>query len=241
MPRYTNKDLHGLIVIDKPVGFTSMDVVRRLRRAAGNCKTGHAGTLDPLASGVLVCAFGRATRAIDRLMALTKVYETTVDLSAFTETDDAEGARNEVAVETPPSREDVARALEGLTGTIEQTPPAYSALKVDGRPAYKYARKGQAVELKPRKVRVDTIELLSYAWPELDLRVTCGKGTYIRSLARQIGGKLGTGGHLKALRRTAVGPYTLAQAVGFDALPALIGAKHVLPVPEEPARGVSNS
>lgn len=237
MPRYTNKDLHGLIVIDKPVGVTSMDVVRRLRRAAGNCKTGHAGTLDPLASGVLVCAFGRATRAIDRLMALTKVYETTVDLTAFTATDDAEGTREEVAAAQTPSREYVARTLENLTGTIEQTPPAYSALKVDGRRAYKYARKGQAVELKPRKVRVDAIELLRYEWPELDLRVTCGKGTYIRSLARQIGGNLGTGGHLKALRRTAVGPYTVAQAVNFNALPAPIGPDHVLPVPEEPARG----
>ena len=225
--RYRRHDLHGLLVIDKPLGMSSMDVVRRVRRAGGHCKTGHAGTLDPLATGVLICCLGRATRRVDELMGLTKVYEATVDLSAFTSTDDAEGPRQEVSVPRPPSAEHVRTALDGLTGTIEQSPPAYSAIKVGGQRAYKLARKGEGVELPPRPVRIDAIELISYDWPLLRIVVTCGKGTYIRSLARQIGAALGTGGHLTTLRRTAIGPYTIDRAVNLEELPEPLMPEHL--------------
>jgi tRNA pseudouridine55 synthase len=229
--RYARHDLHGLLVIDKPLGLTSMDVVRRLRRAAGNCKTGHAGTLDPLATGVLVCCLGAATRAVDRLMGMTKIYEATVDLSAFTNTDDAEGERQVVDVKVPPSEADLRTALDALTGNVEQTPPAYSAIKINGQRAYKLARKGEEVAMPSRVVRVDSIELHGYVWPIARIGVTCGKGTYIRSLARQIGQRLGTGGYLTALRRTAIGPYTIETAVSLEDLPAPLLPEHLLPTP----------
>lgn len=229
--KYRTHDLHGLIVIDKPVGASSMAVVRRVRRAGGHCKTGHAGTLDPLATGVLICCLGDATRAVERLMGLTKVYETTIDLSAFTNTDDAEGEREEVRVDTPPDRDAVRAALDALTGTIDQTPPAYSAIKIDGQRAYKMARRGEEVQLAPRPVRIDRIELVDYDWPRLTLIITCGRGTYIRSLARQIGDTLYTGGHLTALRRTAIGPYTIERAVTLDDLPEPLTNEHLLPPP----------
>jgi tRNA pseudouridine55 synthase len=231
MVKYARHDLHGLLVVDKPVGISSMDVVRRVRRAAGNCKTGHAGTLDPLASGVLICCLGKATKAVDRLMGMTKVYEATVDLSAFTPTDDAEGDREEVAVEREPTAEAVRKVLDELTGEIDQVPPAYSAIKVGGKRAYKLARSGEAVEMGTRRVRVDEIEVAGYDWPELRVRVTCGKGTYIRSLARQIGEGLGTGGYLTALRRTAIGDYTIEQAVGLENLPTPMGDDDLLAAP----------
>ncbi len=195
-----------------------MDVVRRVRRAAGHCKTGHGGTLDPMATGVVVCCLGRATKLVESLMAGTKVYEAVVDLSAFTSTDDREGPREEVAVTEPPSREAVAAVCGELTGVIEQRPPMYSAIHVDGQRAYKLARRGEVVDLPTRAVRVDAIEVTRYDWPLLGLTITCGKGTYIRSLARDMGMKLGTGGHLASLRRTAVGRFTIEMAVGVERL-----------------------
>lgn len=205
-----------------------MDVVRRVRHLAGNCKTGHAGTLDPLATGVLICCLGRATRHVDRLMGLTKIYETMVDLSAFTNTDDAEGPREPMNVPQPPELQTVRAALDHLTGEIQQVPPAYSAIKVGGKRAYKLARQGEQFDLPARTVRIDSIEILSYEWPHLRLRIACGKGTYIRSLARQIGQILHTGGHLTQLRRTAIGPYTAEQATPLDRLPAPITPHHVI-------------
>jgi len=230
--KYRTHHLHGLMVVDKPVGGSSMDVVRRVRKAGGHCKTGHAGTLDPLASGVLICCLGKATKAVDRLMGLTKVYEATVDLTAFSSTDDAEGELEPVDIEAEPDGEQVFAVLTALTGEIEQTPPAYSAIKVGGQRAYKLARRGDDVKLKARTVRIDAIDLLEYDWPTLKLRITCGKGTYIRSLARQIGSGLRTGGYLTALRRTAIGPYTLDHAWTLDALPQPIENEHLLPIPE---------
>jgi len=207
----------GLVIVDKPVGPSSMDVVRCVRRAASRTfnrkvKTGHAGTLDPLASGVVICCLGKATKHVDRLMGLPKVYEAEVDLSAFTTTDDREGEREEVAVAAPPARDAIDCALAGFIGDIAQTPPVFSAVHVDGHRAYKLARRGETVELASRTVRIDAIDVLGYAWPTLSLRIACGKGTYIRSLARDVGRVLGTGGHLAALRRTAVGPYTVERA-----------------------------
>ena len=232
--------IHGVLVVDKPLGWTSMDVVYKARAAAGGrvkgpnkLKVGHAGTLDPLATGVLLVCFGDATRRVESLMGGTKVYQASVDLSAFTASDDAEMPREEVAVKTPPTVEQIDAALHQQTGLIEQVPPQFSAVHVDGQRAYKSARKGEAVQIKPRQVRVDAIDRLGYNWPRLDVRITCGKGTYIRSIARDLGRLLGTGGHLTALRRTAVGDYTIDQAVGVDCFERGLRQEDLLPIVED--------
>lgn len=209
----TRSALCGLLVVDKPLGCSSMDVVRRVRRAAGGAKTGHAGTLDPLATGVVICCLGRATRSVESLMGMTKIYETTVDLSAYTTTDDCEGDRQEVVIDSPPGEWVVTETLGRFVGQIDQTPPRFSAVHVGGQRAYKLARRGQVVQMPSRTVRVHAIELLAYTWPMLTLRITCGRGTYVRSIARDLGKLLGTGGHLAALRRLAVGPFDLSRAV----------------------------
>ena len=215
----------GLLVVDKPVGPSSMAVCARVRSALRRggapkrVKVGHGGTLDPLASGVLVILCGKATPLCNRVMAGEKRYQARVDLSAFTTTDDREGERTEVAVDVPPSEDDVRSVATSFVGETLQKPPAFSAMKVGGRRAYALARKGQAVELEPRPIRIDSIEVLEYEWPYVELDIRCGKGVYIRSLARDLGTALGTGGTLAALRRTAVGGFTIERAIGLDDLP----------------------
>ncbi|QDU70763.1 tRNA pseudouridine(55) synthase TruB [Mucisphaera calidilacus] len=233
----------GLLLVDKPLRLSSMDVLRVLRRGLsaagakvrgkgpGRVKTGHAGTLDPLATGLLICCVGRATRAVDRLMGQPKQYVAEVDLSAFTTTDDREGERAEVAVDHPPAEADVLDVLPGFVGVIEQAPPAYSAIHVAGRRAYELARSGEAVDLPTRPVRVDGIRLEAYAWPVARLVIDCGKGVYIRSLARDLGRALGTGGHLASLRRTAIGAYRVADAVGIERCEAAVYPGDLLAVP----------
>ncbi len=221
----------GLVVVDKPAGPSSMDVVRRVRRAAGGVKTGHAGTLDPLATGVVICCLGRATRCVEPLMGLAKTYEATVALGAYTATDDLESEPQPVAVDAAPGGEAVASACARFVGELWQVPPAHSAARVGGRRAYRVARKGGRVELEPRLVRIDAIEVVAYDWPRLELRVTCGRGTYIRSLARDLGRALGTGGHLARLRRTAVGPYRVEQAMSWQRCGEPIGPEDLLPTP----------
>lgn len=237
----------GLLVVDKPVGCSSMDVVRRVRRAATGTsggaprgssgaggervKTGHAGTLDPLASGVLVCCLGRATRCVEQLMGLPKVYEAEVDLGAFTASDDREGQRQEVEVMAPPDRAAVEAACRSFVGRIEQKPPAFSAIHVAGRRAYQLARKGQTVAVPARYVTITAIDVLGYDWPSLYLRIICGRGTYIRSLARDLGRALATGGHVAALRRTGVGDYTLKLAVPLHRCDEPITQQDLLPEP----------
>lgn len=218
----------GILVFDKPLGWSSMKAVAVVRRRAGGVRTGHAGTLDPLATGVLVIALGQATRQIERLMATEKRYQTTVDLSAFTSTDDREGDRTEIAVATPPTRADVDLALGRFLGTIQQRPPAYSAMKVGGRRAYQLARKGREVELPPRPVVVHELRCTRYLWPEVDLEIRSGKGFYVRSLARDLGLVLGTGGHCASLRRTAVGPFDESMAWSIERLPERIGQEHLM-------------
>ena len=155
---YSHSNLNGLLIVDKPMGWSSMDIIRRIRRATDRCKAGHAGTLDPLATGVVVCCLGKATKLVDSLMGTTKVYITTVDLSAFTQTDDLEGEREEVAVNTPPTHQEVLEALDQLTGEIQQIPPMYSAIHIDGQRAYKLARKGEVVDIKPRtKIKMQVV------------------------------------------------------------------------------------
>jgi tRNA pseudouridine55 synthase len=223
-------DLTGILVLDKDLGMSSMRAVDIVRRRAGRAKAGHAGTLDPLATGVLVIAFGRATKAIDLLMATEKRYETDVDLSAFTSTDDREGERREIAVTSPPSREAVEAALLTFRGPIQQRPPAFSAVHVAGKRAYQLARNDAPPELPPREVMVHEIALVDYAWPIARVAIRSGKGFYVRSLARDLGLALGTGGHCATLRRTAVGPFTTAMAHRLEALPERIDESHVIPL-----------
>ena len=220
--------LTGVLVIDKPVGISSMVAVARVRSRAGGTKTGHAGTLDPLASGVLVMALGPATKSIDRFMATDKRYRTVVDLGAFTETDDLEGDRVEVIVAEPPTEQAVRAAVEQFVGPIMQRPPARSAVKIGGQRAYKLSRRGEDVNIPPRSVTVHDLEVIRYVWPLLELEVSCGKGTYIRSLARDLGEALGTGGHCRAIRRTAVGPFTEEEAVRVDELPDPLEASDLI-------------
>ncbi|MDF1700177.1 MAG: tRNA pseudouridine(55) synthase TruB [Planctomycetota bacterium] len=231
-PRYRKSAMAGLLIVDKPLGWSSMDVVRKVRHAAGFVKTGHGGTLDPLATGVVVCCIGHATKSVEALMGMQKTYDAKIDLSAFTPTDDAEGEREEVAVETPPSEDDVRAALETFVGEIQQVPPLYSAIHVDGKRAYKLARKGEDVELEARTVRIDSIELLEYEFPHVRVLVRSGKGVYVRSLARDLGKALGTGGYLSGLRRTAVGPYRVEDAVTAERLLQPIGQFDLLDAPK---------
>ncbi len=215
----------GLLIIDKAAGPTSMDVCRVVKRkliaggAGKKVKVGHGGTLDPLATGLMVVMVGRCTKLCEEVMAGEKSYLADVDLSAFTTTDDREGERTEIATAAPPDRRAIDEACARFVGVIQQRPPAFSAMKIDGERAYKLARRGEAVEMAARSVRIDAIAVLSYAWPHVVISVDCGKGTYIRSLARDLGSALGTGGCLAGLRRTRVGRWRIDGARLLDALP----------------------
>ena len=208
----------GFIVLDKPEGLSSMTAIAILRRKAGGAKTGHAGTLDPLATGVLVAALGKATKSISRIMETTKRYQTRIDLSAFTTTDDREGAREDIAVEAPPPLARIEQVLDAFRGRSMQRPPSYSAMKVGGRRAYQLARAGKTVELEPRPVMAHEIRVTHYGWPTLELELHVDKGFYVRSLARELGEAMGTGGFCKSIRRTAVGPFDLSMAHDPEAL-----------------------
>ncbi|MFO0810259.1 MAG: tRNA pseudouridine(55) synthase TruB [Gemmataceae bacterium] len=211
--------MHGLLVLDKPLGMTSRDVVNRAQRwFPRGTRIGHTGTLDPLATGVLVLTVGHATRLTEYVQDMGKTYVADVELGATSATDDAEGPVTPVAVAVPPGRDAVNEALATFVGTIEQVPSAFSAVKVAGRRAYDLARQGSAVELAPRTVRIDGIDVLAYDYPHLRLEVRCGKGTYIRSLARDLGERLGCGGYLTGLRRTRVGQFAPEQGIPLDAV-----------------------
>ena len=220
----------GLIIVDKPAGWTSHDVVARVRRLAGTRRVGHAGTLDPMATGVLVLGVEKATRLLGYLALSDKEYQATIRLGQVTDTLDAEGT---ITATTPAAHLQVAAvraAAAALTGEIQQVPPAVSAIKVAGRRSYQLARAGKPPELAPRPVTVHSFEILAARCEgellDVDVVVRCSSGTYIRALARDLGDSLGVGGHLTALRRTRTGPYGLARAHGLDALAAL----PVLPV-----------
>jgi tRNA pseudouridine55 synthase len=212
----------GLVIVDKPGGLTSHDVVARIRRLAGTRRVGHAGTLDPMATGVLVVGVEKATRLLGYLTLTQKQYEATIRLGQSTSTDDAEGELTKTASAKDVSPETITTAVAELTGEIQQVPPAVSAIKVDGQRAYKLTRAGAAPELKPRPVTVYefTVTDVRPAGDLLDVDATvrCSSGTYIRALARDLGCKLGTGGHLTALRRTRVGGYGLDAARTLDQL-----------------------
>ena len=230
----------GLVIVDKPGGMTSHDVVARIRRLAGTRRVGHAGTLDPMATGVLVVGVEKATRLLGYLTLTEKQYDATIRLGQSTSTDDAEGEITGGAPAKDVTAETLAKAVKGLTGEIEQVPPAVSAIKVDGQRAYRLARSGAAPELKARPVTVYefTVTAVHPAGDLLDVEATvrCSSGTYIRALARDLGGQLGTGGHLTRLRRTRVGGYglqgarTLEQlAERFEVLPLAQAAEVAFP------------
>jgi tRNA pseudouridine55 synthase len=208
----------GLVVVDKPAGLTSHDVVARVRRIARTRRVGHAGTLDPMATGVLVLGVERATKLLGHLTLTDKSYAATIRLGQDTVTDDAEGEPTGGASAAGVTEEQVAKELAALTGTISQVPSAVSAVKIDGRRSYARVRAGEQVELAARTVTVSRLELDGWARPapdllDLDVEVDCSSGTYVRALARDLGRALGTGGHLTALRRTRVGPFTLSTAL----------------------------
>jgi tRNA pseudouridine55 synthase len=206
--------MHGFLNIDKPAGMTSHDVVAHIRRAAQQKRVGHAGTLDPAATGVLVVALGNATRLIEYVQdATSKRYLATVRLGATTTTDDAEGQLLTTAAVPSLDRATIERALEPLQGEIMQVPPMYSALHHQGRRLHELAREGIVVERAARMVTIERLELLDWVPPLLTLDVMCSKGTYIRSLARDLGELFGCGAHLQALRRTAVGGFRIEDAV----------------------------
>lgn len=236
----------GLVIVDKPAGWTSHDVVGRMRRLAKTRKVGHAGTLDPMATGVLVLGIGKATRLLGHLALTRKGYDATIRLGESTNTDDAEGETIATASAAGVAEEALRGGVAELTGTIQQVPPQVSAIKVNGERAYKMARKGEDVELAARSVTVDEFAVTDVRRHgdliDVDASVSCSSGTYIRALARDLGASLGCGGHLTALRRTRVGPYDLAVARTLDQL----GEKlEILPMAEAvaavfPRRDVSD-
>jgi tRNA pseudouridine55 synthase len=218
--------MNGLLVIDKPGGMTSRDVVNRVQRwFPRKTKIGHTGTLDPLATGVLVICVGAATRLADFVQAMGKTYRSRFRLGATSTTDDADGAVTATPGAVPPTREQSDAAIPAFLGRVEQVPPAFSALKVSGARAHELAREGKHVPLAARTVRIDAIRTLGYEWPFLDVEIDCGKGTYIRSIARDLGAKLGCGGMVETLRRTRVGPFTAEQGIGLDVSPEEARAK----------------
>ncbi len=219
----------GLLNIDKPHGLTSHDVIARLRRMCQTRRIGHAGTLDPLATGVLPICVGHATRLSEYLMGQPKTYETTVRLGQTTETYDAEG---EIVAERPFAHlttQAIEQTLTHFRGDLEQIPPLYSAIKIDGQPMYKLARQGKTVARQPRPVTIYALEMLAWSPPDLQLRVVCSSGTYIRSLGHDIGEQLSCGGHLTALRRTAVGSFKIADAIALEDLTTENWRSYLLP------------
>lgn len=239
---------NGILNLDKPAGLTSARVVSVVKRLLPRgVRIGHAGTLDPFATGVLLLLVGKATKSCERLMDQPKQYITTVRFGATTATDDLEseaipwqrrrplphdGAAvdDDVRAPGPVTQEQVVAALPQFVGRIMQRPPAFSALKVGGRRAYDLARKGQAFQIEARPVNVYGVELVSYEWPELVLRIDCGRGTYIRSIARDLGEALDVGGYLTALRRTVIGRFAADSAVSPDVLKADGVETHLQPV-----------
>jgi len=209
---------HGILNLDKPAGWTSHDVVARVRRLLHQRGVGHAGTLDPLATGVLVVCVGQATRVVEYLMAGQKVYRAVARLGETSDTYDIDGAITATAPVPPLTRADLALALAPFVGPILQIPPAYSAIKQDGVPAHRRARRGQVVELAARPVTINRIDLLDWQPPHLTLEVTCGPGAYIRSLTHDLGQALGCGAVLTALTRLRSGSFALADAISLETL-----------------------
>jgi tRNA pseudouridine55 synthase len=227
----------GVLVVDKPVGLTSHDVVQIIRRGTGIRRAGHTGTLDPRASGVLVVLLGPAVRLSEYVSASDKRYQATIELGGSTDTYDAEGEVSQKSDEpVNVSEEEFTELLKGYIGEIEQVPPPFSAVKLKGKKAYEMARKGEEVELEPRMINVFSLEVLEWALPEVVIDVYCSSGTYVRSLAHDLGEALGVGAHLVGLRRTKSGQFTLRDAISLRALRESFDAgdwaQHLIPAAE---------
>lgn len=216
MPTKSTSPYNGLLNINKPAGMTSHDVVNRVRRVLGQKRVGHAGTLDPAATGILLLCAGQATRLVEYLVPGTKTYQGTILLGRSTDTYDREGETTGEADTTHLKREMVEKAMGKFIGDIEQIPPAYSAIKRDGIPSYKLARKGKSVVLPSRKIRVESFEILEWSRPRLGFRIVCQSGTYVRSIAHDLGSALETGGHLESLSRTASGSWKIEDSVSLE-------------------------
>lgn len=210
--------IQGIFLVDKPTGITSHDVVARLRKLTGERRIGHAGTLDPLASGLMLVAIGRAyTKQLSKYVGLDKSYIADITLGATSETDDAEGPIRSI-LEYQPTIAELEVAIKSLTGEQLQLPPQYSAKKIAGKKAYELARAGETAEVKPKRITVYKLELLEYHYPECKVNCEVSSGTYIRSIARDLGEGLKTGAYLSGLRRTRVGQWAVEQAVGLSGL-----------------------
>jgi tRNA pseudouridine55 synthase len=207
----------NIFAIHKPIGITSHDVVYRVRRITGVKRVGHGGTLDPLASGVLVVAVGREyTKQLDQFVKGKKEYLAKICLGFHTTTDDSEGEKTEIIIEQIPDSKTVKGAVKSFIGDLQQTPPNYSSIKLSGVPAHRRMRRRENIQMKPRPVKIYSIETISYQYPTLELKVTTGPGVYIRALARDIGATLGTGGYLEGLVRTKVADFTLENALSLE-------------------------
>ena len=215
------KEMEGILLVDKPRDHTSHDVVARLRGKLKMKRIGHAGTLDPMATGLLIILVGKATRVSQYLISLDKEYEGTVELGKVTDTQDADGEMMETRPVPPFTEAEIRAAMQSFQGDQYQTPPMYSAIKIDGVPLYKSARKGEEVEREPRFIRVMSWDLTRFALPQFDFRLRCTKGTYVRTLAHDLGQKLGCGAHLAALRRTATDKFNVSQALTMEQIEAL--------------------
>lgn len=210
-----------ILFIDKPKGITSFDVIRRLRRELGIRKMGHAGTLDPLATGLLIIGIGNATKELSKYMNLEKEYEVLIEFGKVSDTYDADGRIEQAQASEIPFYNKITRAnfetaLQQFIGKILQMPPAFSAKRIGGQRAYDLARQGKTVSLKPTEIEIKNIEILDWNWPEVRLRVVCGKGTYIRSLAHDLGQTLGCGGYVKELRRTRIGEWKITNCSNYQ-------------------------
>jgi tRNA pseudouridine55 synthase len=219
--------MSGILNVNKPPGWTSRDAVNRIDRLCRGSKVGHAGTLDPLATGVLVICVGQATRLIEYVQKMRKRYRATFLLGRSSDTDDTEADVRVVADAAIPSRIEIDAVLQRFVGLISQRPPAHSAIKVQGRRAYQLARLGVAVELAPRVVEIHSLRVFRYDYPALDLDIECGSGTYVRALGRDLAAELGTTAVMSALERTAVGAFRVEDAVELDELSAETVAKYL--------------
>jgi len=236
-PTTTPTAPNGLLNLNKPIGVTSRDVVDLVARPLRKVKVGHAGTLDPLASGVLVVCVGAATRLIEYVQRMPKTYRARVRLGATSDTLDADGRVVEAEDPPIPGEPELRRALAAQVGTISQRPPEYSALKVDGKRAYDLARAGLPVALAARPVTITRVELIAYDWPAVDLEIDCGSGTYIRSIARDVGEALGCGGLIEVLTRTRIGPFAIEDAIDPSGLDRESIARRLRP-PAEAVAGM---
>ena len=221
----------GVVNLYKPVGRSSAQYVYRLRRVFGIRKIGHAGTLDPFADGVLLACVGKATKLVERLMGLPKRYRTTLRLGVTNATFDTDHPFKPHPVARKPESDEIREFLDSLLGVINQTPPAFSAIKLGGVPSYKLARKGRPAELTPRPVRIDEARLVAYDWPTATIEVLCGRGTYIRSIARDLGEALACGACCETLTRLSVGPFEINSAARLEA-PETNVAGTLLSIPE---------